>query len=44
MCFPIDVDLAMDAHRERDHTLELANRLALRDSTTSTAFLHVRKH
>lgn len=43
MCYPIDVDLAMDTHRERDHSLEVANRLALRESTTPHAFLHIRK-
>ena len=42
MCYPMDVDLAMDAHRERQHSLEVANRLALSDSNRPSALLQIR--
>ncbi|HLS44789.1 MAG TPA: hypothetical protein VK045_05095 [Ornithinicoccus sp.] len=44
MCYPLDIDVAMDAHVERTHTLEVENRLALRDTTQPRAFLKIRRH
>lgn len=32
MCFPIDIEVARDAHVQRARTLETRNRLALRDN------------